>query len=171
MIDSVVKYITGRVRLIGNTDGTLIGNSDDRLKVDTGHPFNSKSRVEYLRTPVSITSNSSYASIYNYTGTGYIIGFSLEYNNVNVVPRLKVDGETIFDGISISDLNGFASTASTNDRRQNGQGVVTASSTFDFSFRDPIYFGTSWAIDTRLDTSGILTRTFNQGIIYSIKLT
>lgn len=33
MIDSIVKYVLGKVRIIGNTDGTLVGNDSDRLKV------------------------------------------------------------------------------------------------------------------------------------------
>jgi hypothetical protein len=32
MISSLVKYVVGRVRLIGDTDGTVIGNFSDRLK-------------------------------------------------------------------------------------------------------------------------------------------
>lgn len=34
MIDSIVKYVMGKVRLIGNTDGALIGNVGDRLKIN-----------------------------------------------------------------------------------------------------------------------------------------
>jgi hypothetical protein len=35
MLDSIVKVITGKVKLRGATDGTLIGNTGDSLKVTT----------------------------------------------------------------------------------------------------------------------------------------
>lgn len=41
MIDSIVKFVVGKVRLIGNTDGTLIGNTGTRLHVETYDPQSS----------------------------------------------------------------------------------------------------------------------------------
>lgn len=38
MLDTIVKYVTGLVRLKGGTDGTVIGNTSDSLKVDTELP-------------------------------------------------------------------------------------------------------------------------------------
>lgn len=37
MIDSIVKVVTGIVRLRGGTDGTVVGNFSDRLKIDPGY--------------------------------------------------------------------------------------------------------------------------------------
>lgn len=35
-IDSIVKQIFGKLKVVGGTDGTVIGNTGDRLKVDVG---------------------------------------------------------------------------------------------------------------------------------------
>lgn len=49
MIDSLIKYVTGIVRLRGATDNTAIGNVGDRLKVEASFPTNDPQQVEFGR--------------------------------------------------------------------------------------------------------------------------
>lgn len=127
--------------------------------------FSNKLVVDISATPINVTSSVTYTTIYTYTGSGLLVGFNQEYNNIAIVVKLTIDGNVVFDGVDISTLNGFFFTANTIDRRQNGQGITTSSSTIDFSMRQPIKFGTSVVISARL-TSGSTTRTFNQGVVY-----
>lgn len=127
--------------------------------------FSNKLAVDITTTPVNITSSSTYNTIYTYSGTGLLVGFSSEFNNVSIVVKLTIDSNIVFDGFDISTLNGFLFTANTVDRRQNGQGITSLSAALDFSMRQPIRFTSSVVISARL-TSGAVTRTFNQGVVY-----
>lgn len=172
-----------------NNAGTEIGTSANPVRIDptgtTTQPvsatitavssgitasFSKKVRVDVFSTPITLTSSVTYNTLVSYSGSGLLIGFSVEFNSINVVVKLVVDGDTIFDGVSISTMNGFVVTAATNDKRQNGQGLVTASSNLDWSLKYPMAYATNYTISARID-SGILTHTFNQGIVYSTKET
>lgn len=178
MIDTVVKLVRGIVGLRGATTNTAIGNVGDRLKVDATlssvssglvASYNSKVRADVLTTTVAITSAVTYTTIYTYTGTGFLIGFNNEFNGVNVILKLVVDGETIFDGTDLSTFNGFLVTADAQTRRQNGTGILTQSSSLDWSLKQPIAFATNITISARL--SGGASRNFQQGIVYIAKVT
>lgn len=136
--------------------------------VNGGDSINSKFRVEVSTTPITIPSSVTYTTIYTYTGSGMLFGFNSEFNSTAVVLRLQIDGETILDGISIATYNGLVITTNDNARRQSGSGVVTTSSTFDFSLRLPIKYASSVVISARAD-AGIIARTFNQGAVYISK--
>lgn len=166
-------------RIEGATDGTLIGNVSDRMKVDASitsasggviSSYSKKTRVEVLTTPISITSSSSYTTVYTRSGSGLLIGFNLEFNNTAIVVKIDCDGDVILDGTDIGAFNLFLVTANDTIRRQSGSGVVTSSSTIDWSLRNPIAYATSLTISARL-TSGATARTFNQGIVYLTKET
>lgn len=163
----------------GGTDGTTIGNSSDRLKVDASisaitsavaASYSSKTRVIIQTDNINIATGGGYTTIYTYSGSGFLIGFNLEFNNTDVVVRLRVDGEIIFDGTSINALNGFIVSANSTDRRQSGSGIVTSSATLDWSLKLPIKYSSSVVIDASTG-GGLFTRQFDQGIIYLTKET
>jgi len=167
---------SGTVQIKGATDGTLIGNTGDRLKVDstitsvssgTLATFSNKVVADITQTPIAISSAVTYTNIYTYSGTGKLIGFNLEFNGVNVVVKLVIDGSTIFDGFDLSALNGFLVTADAQYRRQVGSGIVTQSSSLDWSLKAPIGFSTNVTISARL--SGGTAKNFQQGIFYISK--
>lgn len=182
-----VVRITGARALhtnLHNNAGTEVGTSTTPLRVDptgtTTQPvnvssitlsagqvptFSNKLVCDITTTTISVTSSVTYTTIYTYTGSGLLVGYSHEYNNVAIIEKLVVDGNTVFDGVDISTLNGFLVTANTVDRRQNGQGLTTLSAAIDFSMRQPIRFTASVVISARL-TSGAVAKTFSQGIVY-----
>lgn len=161
----------------GGTDGAAIGNTGDRLKVDTSissvtgavtASFSSKARIDFVTTPVNLTTGS-YVTCYSYSGTGYLIGFSAEFNNTGILFRLQVDGENILTGQSFATLGGFQATTNTSDRRQNGQGIVVNGSNIDFSFRSPIRFTSNITIAADANGGVIFARQMSQAIIYIVK--
>jgi len=179
-LDKIVNKIQGiKQFLLGGTDATAIGNTSDRLKVDASissvtaavsAAYSSKTRVVTLSNNISISSGGGYTTVYTYSGSGFLIGFNLEFNNTDIVVRLRIDGEVVFDGTSIGTYNGYLVTANDTGRRQGGSGIVTSSSTLDWSLKQPIRYGTSVTIDASTG-GGLFTRTFNQGIIYLTKET
>lgn len=171
MLDSIVKVITGKVKLRGATDGTLIGNVGDKLKVDasvsvsTAAPaFSSKMRTILIPGTVSISSTSVFTSIYSYSGSGYVVGWSLEFSGINVIPRFQIDGESILDTNDLSTWGAVITTSSTTDRRLNGQGLDIASGNVDYSLKYPIKFTTSVTLDAKLSSAG--AKNMTNGIIY-----
>lgn len=163
----------------GGTDGTPIGNTSDRLKVDTTlssitgavtASFSSKTRVELVTTPVNL-STGSFTNYYSYSGSGYIIGFSSEFNNAAIIPRFTVDGENIFTGNSLTTLGGFQATSNTTDRRMNGQGIVINGANIDVSFRQPVRFASTISLSADANGGVLLTRQLTQALIYIIKET
>lgn len=173
LIKIVNRIMGSKSFLSGGTDGTTVGNTSDKLKVDatisgiTGgvsSAFSSKLRIEPQVNGITLAANV-YTVVYTYTGSGLIIGFNLEFNNTNIIVRLKVDGETIMDTTTLATLNGLLATSNNAARYQAGHGIVTNSSTIDFSFRSPIKFTSSIEIAANAN-SGLFTRNFNQGIVY-----
>lgn len=163
----------------GGTDSTLIGNVSDRLKVETAissvtgaisASFSSKSRVDLVTSAVSLTTGS-YTTCYSYSGSGYLIGLSAEFNNAAILFRLRVDGEDILTGNSLTTLGAFQATSNTTDRRQNGQGVVINGANIDFSFRSPIRYTSSVVIAADANGGVLLTRQMSQALVYIVKET
>lgn len=103
--------------LIGATDGTKIGNTLDRLRVESqqvqGGPgddpadtpgcptYSNKLRVEF--DDVDITMVSTYTTIFNYQGSGKFSGFLLNFNSSSVFIKLTVDGNVVLED-KLSDL-------------------------------------------------------------------
>src|SRR5574343_541229 len=67
MLDSIVKVITGKVKIRGATDNTLIGNSGDRLKVQMA-PYE-PATFSVLVPSVAIANNKSMVSLLNASGS------------------------------------------------------------------------------------------------------
>lgn len=175
----VNKIIGLKYYLLGGTDGTKIGNTGDKLKVSAdisgsavanAAAFTSKSRVVVQTSTINLATGS-YTNVFSYSGSGLFYGFNAEFNNTGIICRLQVDGETIFDGISIATLNGLIGTGNDAARRQAGTGIVTSSSTIDWSLKQPIKYSSSVVISADAGGGGILTRSFTQGIFYLSKET
>lgn len=165
--------------LVGNTDGTRIGNVGERLKTDTDFSgnalansaaFTSKTRVIVLTSTINLASGS-YTNCYTYSGSGLLYGFNVEFNNASIIVRLQVDGEIIFDGVTISTLNGLLGTGNDAARRQAGTGIVTSSATIDWSLKQPIKYSSSVTISADANGGVLFSRTFTQGIVYLSKET
>lgn len=157
--------------LSGYTDGTPIGNVTDRLKIiDAATSVSSKLRFDLVTTPV-LLANGSYTTVYSYSGSGFLMGASLEFNNSAVLFRMQIDGETVITAQSIATLGGFQATSNTTDRRQNGQGVIINGANIDISFRVPIRFTSSVSFAADANGGVLLSRQLTQAIIYIAKET
>lgn len=165
-------------QLVG-PDGTIIGNSSDRLKVETtisaitgsvSASYSSKTRVDLVTGSVNL-STGSFTTCYNYSGSGFLLGFSAEFNNAGIIPRLRIDGEDVFTGQSLTTYGGFQVTSNSTDRRQIGSGMVINGANIDFSLRQPIRFTSS--VNLAADANGgvILTRQMSQALFYIVKET
>lgn len=166
-------------KIVGGTDATVIGNTGDRLKTDVQissisgavtASFSSKSRVDQVTTPVTLTTGS-YTTVYSYTGSGYLIGFSAEFNNTAILFRFQIDGETVITATSLATLGAFAATTNTSDRRQNGQGIIINGSNIDWSHRSPWKFSSSIVISADGNGGVLLSRQLSQALVYIIKET
>lgn len=176
--DSNQNPLVAPAFLTGYTDGTPVGNTGDRLKVETSissvtgaisASFSSKGRID--QAGIVALTTGSYTTVYSYAGSGFLIGYSLEFNNSAVLFRMQVDGETWITNTSLSTLGAYVATSNTTDRRQNGQGFVLNGANLDFSLRSPVRFTTS--INLAADANGglLLARQLTQGLIYIVKET
>lgn len=104
--------------LVGATDGTRIGNTSDRLKVDSSFSTAQRVTPAYIGSKVtfddmnastggvardtSITSTTVYTQLYAYTGNGNLFAFtvSFEGNLIGSDPfniKLEIDGVTCWE--------------------------------------------------------------------------
>lgn len=156
--------------------GIPLGNSEDidgrralhvKIKNETAVISNSFSRrvkAEVTFTDITIDSVLTYNNLYSYSGSGFLIGFNIEFSGTNIIPRLVIDGETVFDGVSIASLNSLLVTLNSIDRRQAGHGLVTVSSDLDWSLKYPIRFNSSVLISAKLSSVG--AQKLNQAVYY-----
>jgi hypothetical protein len=112
---------TLNTKIIGNTDGTTIGNVGDRLKVDA--QFTSltttvpswSSNLRYVDMNASsggVNRDSSipttFTNIFNYSGSGYLAGFIINTETFDRwIFKLTIDGTVVFE-IESDDLKGDA---------------------------------------------------------------
>jgi hypothetical protein len=105
--------IKGTNRIEGATDGTLIGNVGDSLKVvyGSGSPTTStmswgkKLRYDDMNASTggiargsTITVAAGYTNIYSYSGSGYLAGLIVNIETFSGWTfRLQIDGDTIFE--------------------------------------------------------------------------
>jgi hypothetical protein len=110
-----------RARIEGATDGTLIGNEGDKLKVlstlvqSTGSVPSVNSKLRYsdmnateggVARGTSIT-NAAWVTVFGYAGKGLLHSFSINLETDSLwLVRFLVDGEEIFgsNGIATSDM-------------------------------------------------------------------
>lgn len=123
-----------------------------------------------IELPAAVILAAGYNTIYTYpAGSGYLHGFNLEFNNTSIIARLKIDGVTVFDLKTLNQYNALAATSNNTARYQAGGGLVLNSSTIDFSFKRPIRFESSVLIEADPNGGVLLSRNFNQGIVYITK--
>lgn len=165
--------------IMDQASGNKAGVTGDRLKVDTTissisgavtASFSSKTRIDLITTPV-VLSTGVYTSVYSYTGTGYLIGFSTEFNNSSISVRVQVDGENVLTGSTLATLGGFNVTTNSTDRRQSGSGIVVSGSNLDWSFKQPIRFTGNITISADAGGGGVGARQLSQAVVYIIKET
>lgn len=160
-----------------NNSGTEVGTSASPLFIDASattflaaDAFTSKTRVVVLTSAVTLATGSC-TNFFTYSGSGLFHGFNAEFNNAQVIVKLTVDGETIFDGASIATLNSLLVTGNDVARRQNGTGIVTSSATLDWSMKKPIKYSSNITICADANGGVLLSRSFSQGIVYLSKET
>lgn len=156
----------------GGTDGTVIGNSSDRLKVDaaftsisTAMATTLNSKLRYIDMNASnggvarntTIGTSSWVDIFSYTGSGVVVTWVANLaNGTGWLVRFLVDGEEIFGsaGILASDVNGAS------EYRLNTSGTAT----------DDAMFGMSFSSDDRFLWCGPLQTLVRFSTSVSIKL-
>ena len=140
-------------KLVGGTDGTLIGNSGDKLKVDANlsqgqlvPTITNKLRFRYVISDVSLPNTGAYQSIYSRSGTGLIFGFQLGFDNAKVNIRLTIDGGQVFD-ISLDDIKKFEFNDTTDGRMQMGGFLTAIGNVLDFSSRFAIPYNSNILVE------------------------
>lgn len=139
-----------RSTLIG-TDGTQIGNTSDKLKVDANLTqtqliplMTNKFRVRYSTS--SATAGAAYSTVFSRSGTGLFFGFQTDFNSANVRLRLTIDSGQIFE-ITVTDLKLFQFNDTSTTRMQMGAFWATVGNTVDFSTKYAIPYSTSITIE------------------------
>lgn len=88
-------------RIRGDTDETLIGNVDDHLKITqegAGNPPGGITSTKYRILALSeVTGIDTFETMYTYSGSGLFHGFMLDFDSLNIIVRLTIDGEEIFE--------------------------------------------------------------------------
>lgn len=138
-------------KIMGDSDGTLIGNIGDAIKVTSdpdsvsGAPVLSNMfRVELSATSQALT--ASYTNVYTYSGSGKLSGVETTFSKQGGAVKIIIDGtETILD-IVMSQL----------DMIQTGfivSGITVyydgSKNSFVFSPTFPIYFNSSVTVQAR----------------------
>jgi hypothetical protein len=102
-------------RLEGGTDGTKIGNTGDRLRVEAAYssaifPASWDKNLRYedmnvsnggIARGTSIPTSANWTTIYNYSGSGYLGGLLINVDTfLGWEFRLQIDSTTIFTFVS-----------------------------------------------------------------------
>lgn len=175
MIDSILKVVQGWVKLKGDTNGTLIGNVGDRLKVDT--VLNSSSTYKKLAfedatlTRETSVSPTAWVDAYSYTGSGLLYGFLLNLEGASGAEGQRWYFDVLIDGTfsvfgtngmlfsDLTDSNIYDSFSGTDDF----SGLNTDANLVKMDFETfPIYFSTSIKVRIRRITSA---RKFRAGLV------
>ena len=101
MIGNILRVVQGWVKLKGATDGTMIGNVGDRLKVDSlvsSYPP-ACLITEEMDVARKFELSSSFQDVYTYTGTGYFISLMLNFETDDkCYMRVVIDGNDVLIG-------------------------------------------------------------------------
>ena len=173
----------------GGTNGTTIGNTNDRLKVDaqftsitTTVPSWSKN-LRYMdmnassggiARGTSIATSATWTTIYSYSGSGFIAGLLINVETFTGWEfKLLVDGETIFDFLD-SDLSGdtIYDVDDIGDFNQATLGISKGSHDrfiFHSPLSSPIYYTSSVTVQIRRPTAG--AKKFQAGLMIMSKET
>lgn len=180
MIDSILKIVRGAVQLIGGTDGTIIGNVGDRLKVDAVSNQSWKNTLIYedmiANSGVArdtIITDAAWVTVYSYSGAGKLSGFTitLETSELDWQIRLVVDGNEILGGVNglfseeleKNDRYGFD--ADTARNLCTDLGINFRNDAIRFTFPHfPIGFSSSVSVRIKRVT-GAATKKFKSGLV------
>lgn len=147
----IFRIIQGLVGLKGDTDGTKIGNTGDRLKVDaisSVPTISNKLRIDLSSTSISVPS-SNFVTLYSYNGSGNFFGTLLEFNNGNIDVRLTIDGEVIYT-LNVNDVEN----AQIDQDLYAGFIRANSSNYFESTFKTPIEYSASILIEAK-KSSGV----------------
>lgn len=129
-------------------------NSNNELRVDatisTGCPtMGNNLRIEFDDTDISITSETVYAELYSYSGTGNFIGAVWDFDSNKVKIRLTVDSAVIFDlkFQDIEDIARFGGNKNGQDRDIRGMFRIGESDRLEFCPPCPIKFSSNVTVD------------------------
>lgn len=92
MLDTIVKYVTGLIKLKGGTDGTIIGNSSDSLKVNVS---NSSIPVTDNSGSLTVDNGGTFAVQSAQSGT-----WTVQPGNTANTTAWKVDGSAVTQPVS-----------------------------------------------------------------------
>ena len=170
----------------GGTDGTIIGNIADRMKVTlpTGSlgatlSYTSKLRYRYMNAGsggiargTDVVGNSTWVQVYSRAGSGVITGFGLNLGTANSkwYVRLEIDGaEEVFgsDGILTDDINTvYGLIIGTQNNGSQGLNLSIDASYFFFSspLFTPLAYTTGIKVFVKRNT-GEITKKFFGGLI------
>lgn len=147
----------------GGTDGTVIGNTGDRLKVDASVVSSIPPKIsKKLRSVIDKTSQaitgSSFVTIFTYTGSGDFWSFIVATNQNGAQLRLEIDGEVILDGAaSVTDIQ-FSLPNATSQTFAGGhwcQSFTTGGLAFSVPY--PIAYTTNVVLKAKRDNNGNIT--------------
>lgn len=156
------------MQIRGGTDGSLIGNISDRLKVQSlgsSGPVTTSSKftVDFNNGNTAVT-GAAYTTFYSYSGSGLFWGFRVNMDQDGGQIQLTIDGNIIFTNITsknISDSGG----SNVNFEYLSRAGAGT----FYFFSPYPIEYTSSVVLAAKRDNNGNLS--VQQRIIYITKET
>jgi len=97
MIGGILRQIQGWVKIKGGTDGSIIGNTGDRIKVESASDLSSDFKVTQLYNQNITLNDITYTDIATFTGVHTVSGFMVQFNSNSTYTRLEIDGVEIFD--------------------------------------------------------------------------
>ena len=146
----------------GGTDGTSIGNTGDRLKVDADitsigsgtYPTMQCPEVDSFRNGNISLPNfaSGYGDIYSYSGSGEFYEFIINPDSESIWIALEIDGAVCFE-VHLAVLEDIGTSSSSVPPAYAMFGYNDVSHALRFSPRYPITFNTSLKIVGKADSS------------------
>lgn len=130
-------------------DGTQIGNTTDKLKVDANltptqlvPTITNKLRIRTNVGNVLLPAAGTFVTLYTRSGTGLFFGFQTAYNSDKVNIRLTIDGGQVFS-LNLATIKDFQFNDTSTTRMQMGGFLSTVGNMLDFSSRYAIPYTTS----------------------------
>lgn len=143
--------------IVGGTDATVIGNSGNRLLVDSqlssavAPTYSSTYRLIHVVSTINL-SGAAYQNVYSYTGSGKLINFVINSSSDDLEIKVTINGITIFENFTAKEINDFG-IRSVYNLPVNGTGAGS----FHFVPNYPIQFTSSMQILARRITGGNMT--------------
>jgi hypothetical protein len=79
----------------GNTDGTLIGNVSDAIKIFDAS--NELGTLTTFKSSTNVTLGAAYSTLHSVAGSGLFYGATFVVDNDEVDCRIQIDGQTVFE--------------------------------------------------------------------------